>query len=159
MTGNAPHVSITSKLAQVTANAFIKFSVEGEVALQANFAGIDWAADVYTVNDLIYGAISASTMGTVSNFSSTLGWTKDQFQQEFQTNINTAVADANAQLKNGTNIPAVAGIKADLEVNIFDGYAQGGVDLTPELYAYIFNLKEEKVVEQPETDSDIVIIL
>jgi hypothetical protein len=116
-------------------NGFLAVTIgcAGETALKFELHDINWAGILNVAKGMLKGAISTSSMGTISNFETTLGITADYFlTTELQGFINSNIDTLNANLTAGIPIPNFMGVDAsDLEIITADGYAGAGINLTP----------------------------
>jgi hypothetical protein len=93
---NSPgKASFTSSLDSITVNLAVTVSVAGETAISAEFDAAALAGMVNVNTGKLYGSISQHTIGTVSNFSTTLGIDAATFQSQLQAFFDQYISDAN----------------------------------------------------------------
>ena len=110
--------SFSSEVNTLDLNLAVTIKVDNEVAIQGQFDGISIATILNSKNGAIFGKVSKSTIGTLSNFKTSLGMNAATFQAELQGLITTEVTALNTQLAAGLKIPTVFGINvSDVEVN------------------------------------------
>lgn len=130
----APGVAkFTPTLDSITGlNLAVTLGVDSDVAIQAEFDSAAIAGLLNAKSGSLFGNVSQHTIGTVSNFQTTLGMDAAAFQKEFQTFVDTNIADLNTQLAAGIAVPTFMGISvSDFELNTSNGYAEIGLNATP----------------------------
>lgn len=134
---NAPgKASFAADSDSIQLNLSVALSVGDEVALTAEFDAATAAGLLNAKNGTLFGAISTSTIGTVSKFATSLGMDQQAFQTELQNFVNKYVAQANADLAAGIAIPTIMGINvSDIELNSNAGFVEFGVNVTPQTFA------------------------
>jgi len=125
-------VSVTTAGTEVKLNLHGTFKVAGSDALSGQLEGIDLSAFIKAVDGTLSGKIGDYSIGTVSDFSTSLGISADQFTTTVQGNVNKYVGIANKALAAGIYIKSFFGIDAhDVEINNYNGYIEAGVNATP----------------------------
>jgi hypothetical protein len=109
----------------------VTVTVDKEQAIQATFTKLNAAAALNTKNGLLFGILAPVSIGTIetSSFVTTLGIDAAHLQSEIQSQVDTAVAQANQNLTAGIQVPIV-----DLDVEIHEGYAMAGASVTPTMW-------------------------
>jgi len=124
--------TVTPTGAEITLDCALTFKVGDSTAASFTLSGVDFAAFLKTAPGLLNGNISKSSVGTVSNFQTTLGMTADQFQTELQNNMNKYITEANTALAAGVPITKIGPVDVhDLEINFNQGFIEGGISVTP----------------------------
>uniref|UniRef100_A0A7S3MZ80 Uncharacterized protein n=1 Tax=Strombidium inclinatum TaxID=197538 RepID=A0A7S3MZ80_9SPIT len=112
--------------------------VDSEVAIQATFDAIDFLGNLYAKEGALYGGLTKSSVGTVADFTTTLGMTADQLQTEVQGFSDKYVSEINAKLAAGIVIPKILGLDvSDVEISSFDGYLGLGFSPTPAFFSQV----------------------
>lgn len=133
--------SVNSSLAELKLALAGSFTVDGSVAAAGQLDNIDFAAFINAVDGVLKGSISKSSIGTLSNFQTTLGITADQFLSAAQTNINNYIAEANSDLATGIQVTSVFGVDIhDVEINFSNGWIEGGINATPTFFEGVQDL-------------------
>jgi len=118
---------------QGSLEVFIK--VGSDTAIQAEFDGIDLLTLIYAKDGALYGSVSKSSLGTITNFQTTLGLTADQVLAELQGFLDKYVSQANAALADGIVIPKVFGFDvSDVEISNHAGYLELGFSVSPQFF-------------------------
>jgi len=137
-------------------NLAVTIKVGEEVAIQAEFDAIAVDALLSSTSGKIFGKISQSTLGSISNSQNSLGLTAEQLLAELQNVITTNVDVANTELAAGIAIPTILGVNvSDVELNCFDGYIEFGINATPAFFlqaqdAYRFLSAEAQKIRDGE---------
>jgi peptidoglycan hydrolase-like protein with peptidoglycan-binding domain len=121
--------------AAVNGNLAVTIKVGEEVAIQAEFDSIALDSLLTSTSGVIFGHVSKNSLGSISNFQSSLGMTADQLLAELQGEVDTVFTQLNANLTAGITIPTIFGINvSDVELNISEGLAEFGINATPEFF-------------------------
>jgi len=103
-------------------NLAVTLGVGSDVAISAQFNAGAAAGLLNAKSGSLFGNISQHTIGTISNFSTTLGMDAATFQKEFQAFVDSNVATLNSQLSAGIKVPTFLGISvSDFELNSSNG--------------------------------------
>ena len=139
--GTQTESKFTKEGQTLTGSLAVTVSVDNETAIQVEFDKFSLAAVLSSTNGAIFGNISESSVGTVSQFTTTLGITSDQFLSEVQGSVDTNIATLNQLLAAGVVIPQVAGIDiSDLDLDFFDGYLEFGISVSPTFWRAVWDL-------------------
>jgi hypothetical protein len=135
---SAPTAAFTPSTNTFTGNFAITLGVGTETAIQAEFDLISFAA-IFTTSTTspgeVFGMIQKNSLGTISNYQSTLPLTSAQLLSELQTNINTQIATLNTKLAAGVVIPSYEGIDfSDVELSNNAGFIEAGISVTPAFF-------------------------
>lgn len=135
---SAPTAAFTPSTNTFTGNFAITLGVGTETAIQAEFDLLSFAA-IFTTSTTspgeVFGMIQKNSLGTISNYQSTLPLTSAQLLSELQTNINTQIATLNTKLAAGIVIPSYEGIDfSDVELNNNAGFIEAGISVTPAFF-------------------------
>jgi len=124
--------SVNTSLAEIMLNLAGTFKVGDSVAVSGELDNINFAAFIKAVDGVMTGSILKHSMGTVSNFLTSLGITADHFLAELQGSIDKYINVANTDLATGVQITKVFGVDVhDVEVNFSNGWIEGGINATP----------------------------
>jgi len=131
-------------------NLAVTIEVNGETAIKGTFNAAQFAGMLSAKSGSLFGDISTNSIGTVSDFSTTLGMTADAFQTEFQTYVNTQIAGLNTELKAGVAVPTIFGINiSDFELLSAQGVVGIGANVTPSTFT---DLQESWTMYKAEVD-------
>jgi hypothetical protein len=113
-------------------NLMLSIGVGSDVAIQGQLDGMKVAGLLNGKSGALYGNLSMHSIGTLSNFQTTLGISAADFSTQFQGLVDSYATEANTALAAGVKIPTVFGISiSDFELNSNNGYAEFGINVTP----------------------------
>jgi hypothetical protein len=126
---------------EINLNAALTFKVGDSVAASFTLSGVDFKAFLNAVPGMLHGSISKSSIGTVSNFQTTLGMTAAQFQAEVQGNMDKYISEANAKLTAGLPLTKVGPVDvSNVEFNFNNGYVEAGITALPGFFEGVQDL-------------------
>jgi len=115
--------------------AAVVLKVGNETAIEATLNAAGIAGLLNAKSGKLYGNFSTHTIGTVSDFKTTLGLTQDSFETQLQAFVDTSFTKINSDLKAGSAIPTIMGIDvSDLELNTSNGWVEAGINVTPKTF-------------------------
>jgi hypothetical protein len=121
----------------------ITAGVSGKEAIHAEFNAAQAAAMIQTTKGVIFGNFNTHNIGTIDakTFRTAIPkMTAASLQTGIQGVVDSNVALLNVDLKKGVTIPALFGIKGDIEINPLEGFIEGGVDATPATFQAISDI-------------------
>lgn len=123
----------TDGQASAKGNLQVTVTVDNEQAIQASFLDMNAIAALHTESGKLFGKLSPVSIGNIeaSSFVTTLGIDATHLQSEIQTQVDTAVAQANQNLTSGIAVP-----KVDLELKFNQGYAMVGASVTETMWTH-----------------------
>jgi hypothetical protein len=141
-------VTFTESEDSAELNLMVSIGVGSDVAIQGQLDGMKLAGLLNGKSGSLYGNLSMHSIGKLSNFTTTLGITADQFSTEFQSLVDSFAQQANTELAAGVKIPTVFGISvSDFELNSSNGYAEFGINVTPATWSGIADAWDAYKVE------------
>jgi len=121
-----------------TGNLEVTIMVGSDVAIKADFQGINAVGSVNAKNGAIFGGLTTYSLGQIATFETTLGISKDALLKEVQDLVNTEVAELNKNLTAGIVIPEVFGIDiSDIEIKLTKGLLEAGISVSASFYEAI----------------------
>lgn len=176
--GSGKPVQVSGKFTQYASTAFVTadgaslksslqviVSVDGEQAIDTEFNDIEMAAFLNVKGGAFFGSISKSSVGTLSNFQTSLGITAEQLLAEVQGSVTDNVARLNTDLAAGVPIPEIAGLNlSDLELSWNAGWIEAGFSVSPAFFEAVLRgskfLRSEqcKINESLETPIEVLFL-
>lgn len=141
--------------ADFNANLQVTMTINNEKAIFGTFNGIAGNFSIHSASGKVFGNVAAATVGTIADFTTTLGVTAEAFQKSLQDQVTQYVGELNKLLEAGVVIPSIMGVDvSDVEIDMEEGYLVLGVSLSPtswhQIAAYLSSWKQYLLAEKKQ---------